>query len=119
MRRVAEGNAGKRRHDAELRDDDPAASPAQRVSEYGRIISIQERRPHELELVGESQLAQEPDGRKRDSDVGQPGRLSGVDEKERDAGPEAQTQRRRDPPVGEQRRPKGRRLRTCDGLLSS
>jgi hypothetical protein len=33
MRRVAKGNAGKRRHDAELRDNDPAASPAQRVSE--------------------------------------------------------------------------------------
>jgi hypothetical protein len=33
MRRVAEGNAGKRRHDAELRDDDPAASPAQGASE--------------------------------------------------------------------------------------
>jgi hypothetical protein len=33
MRRVAEGNAGKRRHDAELRDDDPAASSAQGASE--------------------------------------------------------------------------------------
>ena len=89
-------DAGERRHDAELRDDDPGAAPPEDAPEQGRIVLVQERRPEELELVGEGQFAQEPDRREGDPGVGQPGRLRRIDEKERDAGgePEARGQAR-------------------------
>ena len=115
MRRITERDAAERRHNAKLRDDDPGAAPPEDAPEQGRIVLVQERRPEELELVGEGQFAQEPDRGERDPGVGQPGRLRRIDEKERDAGREPETEGRRDPPIGEQRRPKGRRFRSRDG----
>lgn len=99
--RIAERDTRQRQHHRELRGDDPAAPAPQQAAEPRRVVAVEERRPDELELVGQRHLAQQAQRRDPHARLRQPGRLRDVDQQERDTRAEAQDEHRREPAVGE------------------
>ena len=62
------GQPPQRRRQGELGDDEPAAAPP----EPGRLEAVHERRPQELEGVGQADQAQEADRRQADAGAAEP-----------------------------------------------
>ena len=91
---VAKGDAGERRHDGDLRKHDPAAPAPEQRAENRRIIFVEKRRPDEFELVGDGELAHQPDRLDRNLRLRQPRRLRDVDEEERNSRAEAEPEHR-------------------------
>jgi hypothetical protein len=110
--RVAKGDARERQRHQDLRGDDPASAAPEPAAEQRRVVPVEERRPEELELVGDGELAHQPDRGERHLRLDEPRRLGRVDEQERDTLREAETQHRGDAPVGEERSEEG----ACRGL---
>ncbi len=98
--RIAKGDARQRQHDANLRDDDPAAPPSQETAEYRRVIAVEEGRPQEFELVGQRQFAHQPQHGDRHLGLRQPRRLRHINEHEGNARTEAEAQHGGDAAIG-------------------
>ena len=99
--RVRERHERQGRGDADLRQHHPGPPPPEPGREDRQIVPVDDRRPQELQAVGQRQIAEQPDRLDVDVGEGEPRREGAEHQQKRQPGREAERQHDRDAPVRE------------------